>query len=166
MIQARTVADAIEGLSTQLPDWPRDLRIDIPGFDTDELLFAPTEVTEVHLVPAMFGGGGKFLNIIVGIALIGISFIPVIGTALSPILLSAGVGMLLGGVMALFMKAPSISKSNDPPASKYFGINDNTTESGTTITMAYGRINLFGHWLSLQSDADNLVIGTFPGTPT
>lgn len=166
MVQARTVADAIEGLSTQLPDWPRDLRIDVPGFDTDELLFAPTDLTEIHLVPAMFGGGGKFLNIIVGIALIGISFIPGIGTALSPILLSAGVGMLLGGVMALFMKAPSISKSNDPPASKYFGINDNTTESGTPITMAYGRINLFGHWLSLQSDADNLVIGTFPGTPT
>lgn len=170
-IQARCAADAIEGLSRQLPDWPRDLVIDALDFDTHEKLQATTQVDELHLVPTMFGGGGKFFNIIIGVALIAlVIFAPAIGLALSATmataLLSAGIAMTLGGVMSLFMKAPSVSKSEDPPASKYFGINDNTVDSSTPITLAYGRINLFGHWLSLQSDADNLVVGTFPGTPT
>lgn len=165
-IEARSVADAIEGLSRQLPEWPRDMLIDVVGFDTPELLRADTDVSEIHLVPGMFGGSAVG-RILVGIALIAVAvFVPGLGTTLASIILSMGVGLAMGGVMSLFMKAPSISKSEDPPASKYFGINSNTTESGTPITLAYGRINLFGHWLSLQADADNLVIGTFPETPT
>lgn len=169
-IQARSAADAIEGLSRQLPDWPSELLIDVVGFETIDKLHAELEASEIHLVPAMFGGGavGKIL---IGVALIAFVFLaPGLGIVLSQTLagaiLGTGIGLALGGVMQLFMKAPSISKSEDPPASKYFGINSNTAESGTNITLAYGRINLFGHWLSLQSDSDNLVIGTFPETPT
>lgn len=164
---ARSVAEAIEGLSCQLHDWPRDLLIEVPGFASEELLRATTEVEEVHLVPAMFGGGAVG-RIIVGIVLIVAAFVlaPILGATLTVALLATGISMTLGGIMALFMKAPSVSKSEDPPPSKYFGINENTADSGTPITLAYGRINLFGHWLSLQSDADKLVTGTWPTSPT
>lgn len=164
--QARSVGEAVEGLSRQLPDWPRELLIEIPGFSSEEALQETTDVREVHLVPAMFGGGAVG-RILVGIVLIVASFvIPGLSAAVAAALIATGISMTLGGIMALFMKAPSTSKSEDPPPSKYFGVNDNTAESGTPITLAYGRINLFGHWLSLQSDADKLVQGTFPASPT
>lgn len=163
-VHARTAAQAIEMLSEQLPEWPRDLQVEAPGFATEVQLHAETNAAEIHLVPAMFGGGGKFFNIILGAVLMVVGFM--VGGPLGMIMMSMGMTMVLNGVMSLFMKAPTLSKSNDPPASKYFGLNDNTAESGTPITLAYGRINLFGHWLSLQSDADNLVVGTFPTSPT
>jgi predicted phage tail protein len=167
-IEARSAAEAIEGLSRQLHDWPSEMCLDVPGFHSEDRLHAETDVKEIHLVPAMFGGGAVG-RILVGIALIAVSLIPGVGTflgaTLTTALVSAGIGMALGGVMALFMKAPTISKSEDPPSSKYFGVNENTAASGTPITLAYGRINLFGHWLSLQSDADKIVVGTFPASP-
>lgn len=171
-IQATSVADAIEGLSRQLPDWPTELVLAVPGFKTAEDLQSLTDIPAIDLVPAMFGGGGTFGKIVLGIALIAIA---VINPGIGGMILSqagvgavagAGIGILLGGIMSIFMRAPTISKSEDPPASKYFGLNMNTAESGTNITMAYGLINLFGHWLSLQSDSDKLVTGVFPTTPT
>jgi predicted phage tail protein len=167
-IQTDVPADAIEGLSRQLPDWPRELRIDVLDFDTEEKLRAPTDAAEIHLVPSMYGGGGKFGQIILGAALIGAAFIPglgqIAGVAVSSILFSAGASMALTGISQLFMKAPTVDKSSDPPASKYLGNNKNTTVIGTLITMAWGRIKLTGHWLSVQVDSNDLVTTSFPVT--
>lgn len=175
-IEASTAAEAIEGLSVQLPDWPRNMVIEVPGFETEERLHN-VGPEELHLVPAMYGGGGKFGQILIGAALIAAAayFGPagagmIMGKGLTAgaatAMMSVGIGMMLNGVMALFMKAPSISKSEDPPASKYFGNSENTAESGTPIPLLYGCINVFGHWVSLQSDADKLVTGVFPTVPT
>lgn len=165
-IQARTAAEAIEGLSRQLPDFPRDLLIQVPGFETAEKLDAETDAAKIDMVPAMFGGGGKFGQIILGAAMIAVSFIPGIGQALQVALLINGAITAAMGVVGLFMKAPSISKSNDPEASKYLGVDKNTAEIGTLIPSAWGEIKLYGHWVSLQSDADKLVVGVFPTNPT
>jgi predicted phage tail protein len=116
----------------------------------------------------MYGGGGKFGQIILGAALIGAAFIPglgqIAGVAVSSILFSAGASMALTGISQLFMKAPTVDKSSDPPASKYLGNNKNTTVIGTLITMAWGRIKLTGHWLSVQVDSNDLVTTSFPVT--
>lgn len=170
-MNSRTVADAIEGVSSQISNLPPHLTVEVVGFDTDEALFARTDVEEVHIVPAMFGGGGKFFGIILGGLMIAAALtLPGLGVALSAglksSLLVSGAIMVAQGVVGLFMKAPTISKADDPPASKYLGISQNTTASGTPITLACGRINLAGHWLSLQSDADKLAFGTFPASPT
>lgn len=167
VMQSETVADAIEGLSRQLPDFPRDLLIDVPGFGSEDLLREPTEATEIHLVPAMFGGGGKFASIILGAAMVVLAIaLPVSAMAWSIALAVSGGTMMAVGVMNLFMKTPSIGKSNDPEASQYLGLNKNTAEIGTFIPLAWGRIKLYGHWVSLQSDADRLVHGIFPTTTT
>lgn len=167
-MNARTVADAIEGVSSQITDLPSHLMVEVVGFDSDEALFAQTDVDEVHIVPSMYGGGGKFFGIIVGALMVvaGVLLIASGNVALGTSLLVSGALMVVQGVVALFMKAPTASKSNDPPASKYLGIAQNTTAQGTPVTLACGRINIAGHWLSLQSDADKLSFGTFPASPT
>jgi len=167
-------ADAIEGLSRQLVGWPRDLVIDVIDFATEEALHSTTEVAEIHLMPRMFGGGGKWGQILIGAALIGLSFvpglqgvtIPLLMTSLHGMMFAMGVSMLLAGVAQVFMKAPTTNKSNDPAASKYLGVNKNTTEAGTLIGNAWGRIRISGHWLSLQSNSDNIITASFPVNPT
>jgi predicted phage tail protein len=159
-----TVADALEGFSRQAKDFPRDLLIDVIGFDIEDKIYAPTDVAEVHLVPSMFGGGavGK---IIVGLILIAVAvLVPGLGTAFSAALLSAGIGLALGGVMQLFMKTPVAVKQID--ASKYLSNSKNTVAIGTPITMAWGRVKLAGQWLSIQANSNKMAYGTFPATPT
>lgn len=164
-----TVADALEGFSRQIPDFPSHLVIDAVGFDTEQKLRAETDAKEVHLIPAMHGGGG-FGKILLGALLIGVNFIPGIGQLLSATMITSltatGIGLVLGGIMQLFMKAPTISKSNDPEASKYLGNGKNTTAFGTPITLAWGRVKLFPHWLSIQVNSNKMVYGTYPVTPT
>lgn len=164
-------ANAIEGFFSQQPEHPRDMLIEAVGYNTDLLLHAETDAEEVHLIPAMFGGGGNFGKILLGGALIaGAIFIPGVGAALGGFLKSTmiamGASMALQGVMGLFFKSPVNSKEGDPEPSRYLGTNQNTTAQGTPITIACGRINIAGHWLSLQSDADKLVTGTFPESVT
>lgn len=169
-INSITVADALEGFSRQMPDFPSNMVIDVVGFDSEEKLRAPTDATEVHLVPAMHGGAGAFGRILMGAILIGVQFIPGIGQVLSASMITAlsgaGIGLVLGGVMQLFMKSPTTDKSNDPPASKYLGANKNTTAFGTPMLMAWGRVKLFPHWLTIQINSNKMVYGTFPANPT
>lgn len=175
-IEANTVADAVEGWSRQVGFYehlPLDQRpiVRIVGFDTEKSLAETTEQNTIHLVPAMIGGGGKFGTILLGAALIGLTVaLPGIGTVIGgkigSALLAAGVGMVLSGVMGLFVKAPSVSKSNDPDASKYLGLSNNTTSIGTPIGIYYGRNAVDPHVLALNVDSSDMVVGAFPATPT
>ncbi len=173
VMHVESVAEAIEGFSRQQPAWPRDMRIAIAGFESADQLTHFAE--EVHVLPALWGGGGKFGTIILGAALVGLAFATggaslaasggLVTTALGGTLLVTGGLMVLQGVMGLFMKSPKADKSSDPDASKYLGVNKNTTDSGTPITMAWGRIDLQPHYLSIQSDSTNLSYGIFPANP-
>lgn len=176
-IQADTIAEAIEGWSRQVAFYehlPYDQRpvVRVVGCDDIDKLYEKTEQIEIHLVPAMMGGGGKFGSILIGAALIGLSFIPgaQAGTLLlgkfATGVLAAGIGMVLSGVMGLFIKAPSVSKSKDPDASKYLGLSNNTTAIGTPIAICYGEVPVEGHVLALNVDATDMVTGTFPTNPT
>lgn len=167
-----TVADALEGYSRQV-DWPKDKLVHILAdgqrLDTVDKLSHHYEVVEI--LPAFSGGGGKFGAILMGAVMIGASFLlPGIGVALSAalqtsLLVSGGL-MILQGVVGLFMKAPKYNKTDDPEASKYLSVGKNTTAANTPVTLAWGRIDLAGHWLSLQSDSNNLSHGVFPAVPT
>jgi predicted phage tail protein len=163
-VAASTAAEAIEGWSRQV-GCDKTMLLQAVGFDTEEKLKAKTDVTEIHIMPAMFGGGGAFGKILIGAALIALSFIPGIGQAVQIALLSAGIGMALGGVMQLFMKQPTVSKSSDPPASKYLGSGKNSTAIGTPIGFGGGRMMVGGQFLSLQVNSSDMVYGEFPATP-
>jgi hypothetical protein len=66
----------------------------------------------------------------------------------------------------LFMKAPKTDSEDNPEESKYLGLTQNTTASRTPMTLAWGRVKLFPHWLSLQSDSSLMAHGSFPVSPT
>lgn len=164
-IGGNTVAEVIEGWSRQAGlDLQHPIMIDVLDFDTVDKLTAKTEVIEIHLVPRMYGGKGAFGQILIGAALIGLSFIPGIGQAVQVALLSAGIGMSIGGVMQFFMKTPTIDKSNDPDPSKYISSRGNTTKIGTLIPKGYGRFKYGGQYLSVQVNAQDMVFGKFPAT--
>lgn len=165
-----TVGEAIEGFSRQRNSWPKDMRLDVVTSDgqrLDSIEKFHDYHEEVHILPAMSGGSGKFFNIILGAALIvgGIA-LGGFGTPIGTSLIISGGLMILQGVAALFMKAPKVTSVNDPEASKYLAVNKNTTAVGTPITLAWGIIDMAGQWLSLQSDSNNLAYGVFPATPS
>ena len=164
-MKAETVGDALEGFSRQV-NWPKDLVVEVVGFDDPDQFWALTDVKEIDVMPALFGGGGKFGQIIIGVILIAAAFLPFIPANLKAYMIISGATMILSGVIGLFMKAPTISKSNDPQASKYLGVNKNTVASGTPITLAWGRVKLAGHWLSVQANSNQMVQGVFPAVPT
>ncbi len=112
------------------------------------------------------GGGGKFGQILIGGVLIVAGLLALPNVAVGGALIGAGIGMVLGGVMAFFNKSPSLSQSNDPPASKYLGLAENTLAIGTPISIDYGRRIKYGHVLALNVDSSNMITGAFPATPT
>lgn len=171
-IEASTVAEAIEGWSrqTDMVNLPHDRKpvVDVVGFDTIEKLSKPTDVNEIHLIPRMFGGSGLG-KVLLGALFIGLSFIPGLGqigqVAISSILMTTGIGLVIGGIMQMFMPTPTVDKSDDPDPSKYLGAAGNTTAIGTLIPKGYGRMKVGGQYLSIQVNAQDMVLGAFPTTP-
>lgn len=166
-INASSIADAIEGVSTQLRDWPRKVGISVVGYNVREELYN-SKPDEVHLMPAFSGGSGKVFNFIVGGAMIVAGVILTasgLGSIGIPLIISGSL-MVLQGVVMLFMKTPKIEAEENPEDSKYLGLNQNTTASRTPITNAWGRIKLYPHWLSLQSDSSLMAHGAYPISPT
>lgn len=163
---ASSIADAIEGASTQLKNWPRKLNISVVGYNSREAL-ENARPDEVHLMPAMAGGSSKFINFIVGGALIiaGVVLIMVGAPTVGISLIVSGATMVLMGIVNLFMKAPKIEQEENPDESKYLGLNRNTTASRTPVTLAWGRVKIWPHWLSLQSDSSLMAHGVFPADP-
>jgi len=172
-IHADSVAEAMEGLTRQIGFYD-DLHIDqrpvvkIVGHNTEESLQECPD--HIDVVPSIHGGKGAG-KILLGAALVGLSFVPVVGGislgfagTLGSAMFGIGVGLVLAGVSQLFIKAPSLSKSSDPEASKYLGLSNNTTKLGTLRSYSMGRINSTApHLLALNVDSTDLVKGEFPG---
>lgn len=154
-VVADTVAEVIKAISLQVPAFQPNAiegyrRIKVVGFDTLESLFVDTDVEEIHIVPQLCGGKqGGFFQILIGAALIAASFIPGLN-AFAPMLLSAGISMMLGGILQL-MSAPKRDKKDGVQNKTfYLGAPKNTVEIGTRIPILYGRRRIGGHYLSFN----------------
>ena len=160
-IEATSIRDALEGLSRQLEIYshlPLDKRpaFRVAGHLTVESLEENPE--QIHILPAMVGGGGLAKIAIGSLLIVAGIFIP--GTQF---LISVGVGMVLGGISELFLKAPTLSSEDDPDASKYLGLGNNTTKLGTVRLYAMGRVKITSpHVIAVNVDSNNLVKGEFP----
>ena len=163
-IEARNVFEAVEGFASQIPP-VEGLIVEAIGYTTSEEMENSGPVSEVHLAPAMYGGGGKFGSFLIAALEVAVSFIPGVGQALAVGLRVAAIATAIGGIVNLIMPAPSTSKAADPPASKYLGLNQNTTALGTPWSLCWGQVRLNGQWLSLLSQANTLVQGNFPTSP-
>lgn len=144
----------------------------ISGFTTKEEIYGPlpADIKELHISPAMTGGkkGGFFL-IVVGVIAIaaavwtgGASLSIFSAGGLTGFLANTGLSLLLGGVIAMLSPQPKISSSGsdiaDPEASKYLGASQNTVKIGTRIPIMYGKNKAYGHYISFNVDAKDVVV--------
>ena len=167
-VVADTVADALSFLKLipeLTPKMGTKHSVQIPGFDSQESLYAKTEQREIHVVP--FVGGGKrggILQIVIGVALIALAAwnpLGIIAAAGSGALITTtsvalmGASMLLGGLLSVFSPAPRIDTGGGETseAARYLSAGQNTVKAGTRIPIIYGRDKSAGHFLSFNVDA-------------
>lgn len=111
-----------------------------------------TGATVIHIVPQVVGAGGDggWFQVIAGAVLIGLSFIPIVGTALSGYLVSAGIGLMIGGAASLLMPTPDI-EGQDPDGNKPsngFGGAVTTVAQGRPVPVLYGEREIGGFIVS------------------
>ena len=153
---AKTVAEAVLRVTNQLEGFRPDAirgrkRVQVAGHNTIESQFAPSTTTDIHLFPAMsFAKDGGVIQTIVGFVLI-VAAVFMGGVFWPMIIASAGVSLMIGGIMQMLTPAPSFDKPGD--RSKYIPSKDNTVKIGTPIPILYGTYRIGGHILSLNIDA-------------
>jgi predicted phage tail protein len=160
-IEANSVREALEAISRQLKIFS-EIMLDrrpllrVVGHPTQESLKEKPE--KIDVVPAMIGGGG-FAKIVIGSLLIVAGFVIPGAQFLIPM----GISLVIGGISQLFIKAPSLSKEQDPDASKYLGLGNNTTKLGTLRSYSMGRVKVTSpHVIAVNVDSSDLVKGEFP----
>ena len=136
--------------------------------ERDDYLIGKLKRTDTyfHVVPLFVGGGkGGSSQLLLGAALIGLSFmLPGAGAlgggllstiSLQGIALKMGIGMVLSGVMGMIMKTPKPAvqgaQTTDSEArieNKIFQGLQNTTQSNTPISIIYGRPRVGGQFIS------------------
>jgi predicted phage tail protein len=155
---AKTVAEAILRVTSQLEGFRPDAirgrkRIQVAGHNSIESQFAPSTTTDIHIFPAMsFAKDQGLIQTVIGFVLIVTAvllfpYFPNVAIAIG----SAGIGMVIGGVMQMLTPAPSIDKPGD--RSKYIPAKGNTVRIGTPIPVLYGTYRASPHILSINIDA-------------
>lgn len=100
-----------------------------------------TGASVIHIVPKIMGAGGDamgWLQVIGGAILVGV------GVALggNPALISAGVGLMIGGAASLLMPTPKMDGSQDEDGNRAnygFGGAVTTVAQGNPVPILYGR---------------------------
>lgn len=174
-VEASSVAEAVRSLSlipALQPEAGQYHAIEIDNIDTDIALFAQGGIDEIHIRPRRGGSGGKggFLQVVLGIALISLAVflgpaglsLGAFGTISQGSIFLAGAMMALGGVLQLLAPVPKTSDGNEE-SSKFLPANGNTVRIGTRIPILYGTRKVFGHYLTFDVDAKEVVGGTTTG---
>lgn len=139
----------------------------ILGYDSPEDLDKPLQVEELHFMPAFNAGkkAGIFQILVGAVLVIGGMFLG-IPPNVSIALISAGIGMVLGGVLQLLTPVPRLDttpEETNPEASKYLSGAGNTTKIGTRIPMAWGTFPIYGHFLSVNIQSRDIATGAYSG---
>jgi len=165
-IQVNTTAQAVSFLINNFPDLESYMAnryykvlLDQEEIDTDELHY-PIGQADIKFVPVISGAGGNLGKILLGGALIAMSF-GVGGLFTSPLAFggggigfaSAGLGakaafgigaaLVLSGVSGMLFpvpKTPEFSSEQDPRLSFSFSGTQQTSRAGTPVPIVYGEI--------------------------
>lgn len=170
-IDAQTPAEAMRGLTNQLPQLRRKdgkkYECQIKECPTKESLFSTFgDVSELNVYPSFTasGGGsfGEWVKVVVGIVLIVVGIIGLTllgwtgwGAAGGWALISMGAALLGSGAVNLLTPVPQIPNTQESQVaeSRIFNSNQNTTAIGTRIAVAYGRNKIYGQLLSFNTQA-------------
>lgn len=93
-----------------------------------------TAASVIHIVPKIMGAGGDafgWVQVIAGAALVGLSFVPGL-QAFAPALISAGVGLMIGGAASLLMPTPELGNQDEDGNRANYGF------GGAVTTVAQG----------------------------
>jgi len=137
---------------------------------TKEQLHDPTGKADIRIAPVLLGSkNGGWLNIIVGAVLVvaGVLLNAYTGVTGTP-LITAGIGMIAGGVVQLLTPVPKGSSAKDRPdnqASYNFNGPINTQAQGNPVQVLYGKLHIGSAVLSAGINAEDQAIipNTRPG---
>ena len=108
-----------------------------------------TDTDVIHIVPRIVGSGGdsfNWLQVIGGYLLVGVG----VALGFNPAIMSAGFGLMVGGVAGLLM--PTVDMSNQDPdgnkANKGFGSAVTTVSQGNPVPILYGEREIGGFYAS------------------
>jgi len=168
-VKADTLAHAVsflinnfEGIEKYMS--PKHYQVKVGNYAVDESeLSHPIGKEDIHFIPVITGAGRGFGKILLGAALIGLSFIsfagaPGLGAAfkggfsaanfanvgfISKGLAGLGAALVLQGVSEMLFplpKPPSFESEEDPRLSFSFGGTQQTGRAGTPVPLVYGEI--------------------------
>lgn len=109
-----------------------------------------TDTDIIHIVPRIVGSGGdsfNWLQVIGGYLLVGVG----VALGFNPAIMSAGFGLMVGGVAGLLMPTPTKMDSQDPDgnkANKGFGSAVTTVSQGNPVPILYGEREIGGFYAS------------------
>lgn len=161
-----TIREATYALGMQIPEFKRFMleaeskglkfavyagEIALDRNVSEDTLDSYTGASTVHIVPKVVGAGGamEYIQLIAGAVLVGLSFVPFLAP-ISPYLMTAGIGMLLGGAVSLLMPTPDIEGQNADgnKPSNGFGGAVTTVAQGNPVPVLYGEREIGGFIVS------------------
>jgi predicted phage tail protein len=131
--------------------------------------------SEIKIVPVVAGAGGSFGKVLLGAALIGLSFIPGLqaplfnvttgflsGVSAASIAGSVGFSLVLGGLSGALFKPPKVSNTaterpNNRPSFAFNGA-INTTGQGNAVPLCYGEFLCGSQVISTGLAVDDLPV--------
>lgn len=167
--EALTVMDALQSLANTYKKElkaPLDIgrwRVKIKGYETKESWYVPLIDNELHVYPVFRTAKNAWATVAIGALMVaavvfsgplGLSGIMAAGIGTSgvtvgSVVFSAGVGIMLSGVMNILFPTPKLDTSAESGNnSKYLGAQGNTVAAGTRIPFGYGLFKISGHFIS------------------
>lgn len=164
-LEVATAAEAVRALCANYPEFERHV-VQTPnvGYRVKLEREVVTDLAQLHhpmgedgritITPVVSGGG---VEILLGAALIGVSYIPAVAaitigaTTLAAISFSVGLSLVLGGVAQLLAPSPKNNAPAERPDNKPSDIFNgpvNTTAQGQPVPVGYGRLIVGGAVIS------------------
>ena len=159
--------EACEALSYQLPGFRKfmktahDSGLFFAVYNDDNNIGAEeieqqTGASIIRIVPKIIGSGGDslgILQVVAGVALIGLSFTP-FGAGWA---MGAGIGVLVGGAATLLMPTPKIDPQDPSENKPNYGYGGAVTsvKTGNCVPLQYGRGRIGAHLLGGMSVSED-----------
>lgn len=121
----------------------------------------PSGRLDISLVPVVVGGKSEFGQILMGVALIALSFaFPAIG----PMLMGMGTSMVLGGIAQMLAGSPQVGGPDDPQNNgSFFSGPENTVVQGACLPVGYGKVLVGSMVVSAGTSAEAYPCGAGGG---
>jgi predicted phage tail protein len=170
-IQVRSVGEAvraIEVLSKKLYKYLADnnstiqyrVVFDKRDFVDIEELKGPLPKGDVHFIPVIEGAANPqqkaIIQIVAGVALIAISFIPGLGV-IAAMAFSLGASLALGGIAQLISPPPDTDIGKSAQSSSFGGA-VNTIQQGVPVPVCYGEMIVGSHSISIGLESVDAAI--------